>query len=201
MARPKIDKERREEIIAAFEACVVRRGLAATTLSDVATEASLPRSLVRYFVGNRDDMVELLIARMVARAEDELTSPGTKGDDARTVYDVVDFLFDRMFADATSNAVVDELWNLAERDDDTRARLEAVYTKLVRELVKRLRRDPRVNATKRDIEAVAFALMSLAYGEVSFRELGVAGAPRKRVRKLAHGLAATLIPNQRGDEP
>lgn len=192
MVRAKIEERRREEILAAFEACVIRQGLANTSLADVATEANLPRSLVRYFVGNRDDMVELLIARMVARAQDELTQLGAHGGEAQTVYDVVDFLFDQVFADQTSNAVVGELWYLAERDDEIRAQLETLYARLVRELVKGLGRDARVRATKKDIEAVAFALLSLAYGEVSFRELGMSGTPRKRIRKLAHGLAATL---------
>ena len=197
MARAKIEEQRREEILAAFEACVIRQGLANTSLADVAVEAKLPRSLVRYFVGNRDDMVGLLIARMVARAQDELTRLGTHGGEAQSVCDVVDFLFDQVFADQTSNAVVGELWYLAERDNEIRAQLEALYARLVRELVKGLRRDARVRATRKDIEAVAFALLSLAYGEVSFRELGLVGAPRKRIRKLAHGLAATLTHGMR----
>jgi len=39
MARPRIGEERREQILKAFETCVVRKGLAKTTLADVADEA------------------------------------------------------------------------------------------------------------------------------------------------------------------
>ena len=71
MARAKVGDERRGQILAAFEACVVRDGLAKTTLQKVADEAVLPRSLVRYFIGTRDEMVNVLIDGMMARAERE----------------------------------------------------------------------------------------------------------------------------------
>ena len=186
-----MEEQRREQILSAFETCVVRQGLANTSLADVAAEADLPRPLVRYFVGNRDDMVELLITRMVGRAEAELTGRGSHGG-GRTVSDVVDFLFDRVFADSTSNSVVDELWYLAARDDEIRAQLKTVYGKLFRALVKWLREDENVNAHKKDVEAVAFTLLSLVYGDVSFRELGLSGTSRARVRKIAQGLVETL---------
>ena len=69
MARPRIGAERREEILVAFEACVARKGLAKTTLVDVAEQAGQPRPLVRYFIGNRDAMVTALIDRLLERGE------------------------------------------------------------------------------------------------------------------------------------
>lgn len=192
MARPKMDDRRREEILSAFELCVIRQGLARTTLADVAEEAGLPRSLVRYFVGNRDDMVELLIARMVQRAEAELMTLRAEVGDPPGAPAVVDFLFDRVFANETSNAIVGELWYLAERDERIRKRLALAYVAVIHELVSEFSLDARVVAPKREVEAVAFSLLSLAYGEVSFRELGVRAPPRKRVRGLAHALVSTL---------
>ena len=68
MGRPKKDEARKEEILEAFERCVIREGITSTTLQKVADEAGLPRSLVRYFVGNRDEMIGLLISRVIGRA-------------------------------------------------------------------------------------------------------------------------------------
>ena len=192
MARPKIEDERREQILSAFEACVMRQGLAKTSLADVAAEAELPRSLVRYFVGNRDDMVELLVSRMIARAENELTRTAEQGPRPRTIYQVVDFLFDSVFTDPTSNGVVGELWYLALRDERIRAQLREVYTRLFRKLVAGLG-TMASHAPKKDVEAVAFTLLSLAYGEACFYDdLKMKGPPRKRMRKLAHDLVETL---------
>lgn len=191
MARPKIENQRREEILRAFEVCVIRKGLAETTLSDVAEEAGLPRSLARYFVGNRDEMIELLIERMVARAEASLALFQTQ-EGAPDVRKAVDFLFDKVFADDTSNAVVGELWFVARRDAQTRATLRSVYGRLAKEFTAVLSKDPRVGAPKKNVESAAFALLALAYGEASFRVLGLKDVSASRVRDQAHRLVALL---------
>jgi AcrR family transcriptional regulator len=181
----------REEILCAFEACAVRKGLAETTLSDVAAEAGLPRSLARYFVGNRDDIVELLIERMVARAESslEVISRGSGNLEARVA---VDCLFDKVLADDTSNALVGELWYLARRDEHARTALSTVYARLSKGLASMLRRDPRVSAPKKEVESVAFSLLALAFGEGSLRALGVNDVPSSRVRAQAYHLVDVL---------
>jgi AcrR family transcriptional regulator len=189
--RPKLDEQRREEILQAFEACVARKGLSDTTLQDVAEQAQLPRPLVRYFVGNRDAMVALLLERIVSRAQAQLLgSRHVQGKvDARNV---VDFLFDVVFADDTSNAVIVELWYLARRDDDTRQHLQQIYARLTKELAAFLAKDPSIRAPKKQIESVAFSLVSLAYGECAMRNLGVSSVPPASVRDLAHGITSTL---------
>lgn len=191
MARAKMEDQRREEILGAFEACVVRKGLAETTLSDVAAEAGLPRSLARYFVGNRDDMVELLIERMVARAESGLRLFHQQ-ESASDAHNAVDFLFDKLFADSTSNAVVGELWYVARRDESTRETLRSVYGRLAKELTATIQRDPRVRARKPEVESVAFSLVALAYGDASLRVLGLKDVPASRVRAQAQQLVARL---------
>ncbi|MFT3921837.1 MAG: hypothetical protein QM778_04825 [Myxococcales bacterium] len=191
MVRAKVEDQRREEILAAFETCVVRKGLLDTTLQDVATEAGLPRSLVRYFMGNRDDMVGLLIERMVARAESGLLlfqqQRGTL--DAPKM---VEFLFEAVFADETSNVVVGELWYLAQRDEETRQRLKALYARLAQRLTATLGEDPAVQAPSKDVQGVAFSLLSLAYGEASFRTLGMTTVSRARIKEMALRLVSTL---------
>lgn len=191
MVRAKIEDQRREEILQAFETCVVRKGLLDTTLQDVAEEADLPRSLVRYFVGNRDEMVGLLIERMVARAESGLVAfQEQQGElDADKL---VAFLFGGVFGDPTSNMIVGELWYLAQRDDETRRRLKELYARLSSELVSALSKDAKVRAGTKEIQAVAFSLLSLAYGEASFRFLGMSSVSRTRVSAMALRLVATL---------
>lgn len=192
MARPKIEEQRREQILAAFEACVIRDGLAATTLADVAEEAKLPRSLVRYFVGNRDAMVEVLIARMVSRAQSDLLRSRQRAGSVPTVRGVVDYLFDRVFGDETTNAVVQELWELAKRDAETRERLAVLYATVVRELSRQLGAAPDVRTSTREIDGVAYGLLSLVYGGCSFRSLGMKGASHKGLRQLAYAMVERL---------
>jgi len=61
MGRPSIASTRVEEILEAFEFCVIEKGLDKTTLVDIAERSGLPRSLVRHFIGNRADLEAKLI--------------------------------------------------------------------------------------------------------------------------------------------
>jgi AcrR family transcriptional regulator len=191
MARAKIEDERKEQILKAFEACVIRFGLAKTTLQKVADEAGLPRSLVRYFVGNRDSMVDLLIARMIKRtteafAADRELSPGL------STRELVDFLFDQAMGDDTSNNVVGELWYLAQRDKAVRKNLSGLYQTLVDSLVEQMT-DNGIGTTDQQRHTVAYTLMSLAYGDSSFAFLNLKTGDRSAARQAAYAMTESLM--------
>jgi len=190
MARAKIEDERKEQILAAFEACVIRLGLAKTTLQKVADEVGLPRSLVRYFVGNRDDMVDLLIERMIERAEQNLENARPDGSAvvAPTLESLLDTLFTATFSDPTSNSIVGELWYLAERDETIRKRLTAMYGRILKLLITQMQAEE-IGRNNEERKSLALALISLAYGQASFAFLGLK-APRANTLRL---LAGTLI--------
>lgn len=195
MARAKIEDERKEQILAAFEACVIREGLAKTTLQKVADEAGLPRSLVRYFVGNRASMVDLLITRMIKRATeafaaDRELSPGL------SIHELVDFLFDQAMGDDTSNNVVGELWYLAQRDEAVRKNLSSLYQTLVASLVEQMVNNE-MGATDQQRQAAAYVLMSLAYGDSSFAFLKLKTGDRKAARHAAYAMTESLMSNNR----
>ncbi len=175
MARPRVGDERREEILAAFETCVVRKGFAKTTLIDVAEQAGQPRSLVRYFIGNRADMVSALIDRLLERGEAQfrqLPSDGTAGQ-------ALDLVLDTVFADYTTNIVIMELWHLSMRDAQLRARLAALYERVISE-VAALITDDEMSGRDR-----AFTAVSLAFGAAFFRHLGLAPHAPDTVRAAA----------------
>ncbi len=190
MARAKIEDERKEQILAAFEACVIREGLAKTTLQKVADEAGLPRSLVRYFVGNRDSMVDLLIARMIARATEAFDADRDLSP-TLTAEELVDFLFDQAMGDDTSNSVVGELWYLAQRDEAMRKRLSALYQMLVDSLVEQMTANG-MGRAKDERTSVAYALLSLAYGDTSFSFLNLESGGPSTARDTAYEVIRRL---------
>jgi len=190
MARAKIEDKRKEQILQAFEACVIRHGLAKTTLQKVADEVGLPRSLVRYFVGNRSDMVDLLIARMIERGEAMLAT-AQQGGKASNLNDLLDTVFDGAFSNETSNNVVGELWYLAERDLTIRARLADMYGRITDALVTQMTLE-KIGPDLAEREAVAHALLSLAYGEASFNGIGLQKNNSISSRRLADALIKEL---------
>lgn len=102
MARPSVKAERTEEILDAFERCVARFGVEGTSLERIAEESGLRRSLLRYHIGNRDELVEALTDRFVAKAE-SLTQE----------------MIDNLPKEGSALAMVDSFFEPSRSDDST----------------------------------------------------------------------------------
>lgn len=69
MARPSVQRERREEILDAFERCIIKYGVDGAGLQKIADEAGLARPLIRHHVGNREALLDSLVERFIARSD------------------------------------------------------------------------------------------------------------------------------------
>lgn len=186
MARPRLSDQRQEEILAAFEACVVRQGLEKTTLEDVAQAAGQQRSLVRHFAGNRSDMVAALIERMVRRSEERLRAAsrlnGPGSGPALAALLLGDF-----FDDPVTDAVMAELWHIAMRTPEVAARLSAVYRDVLDDLARRL--SPPGAVPDAETANAVHALFSLGLGALVLRRFGLGPADPARLVALAARMA------------
>jgi AcrR family transcriptional regulator len=189
MGRPAKTEERSEEIMQAFEACVLRKGLLATTLADVADESGLPRSLVRYFIGNRDEMVDRLVERLMTLAMSRIDAVRDQSG-AMPVTRLLDAWFGEVFADERSNALMGELWYLARTDPHIRERVTGVYAYATSLLTDAMARESiGSDASRQD---AAFAVLALALGQTSLNDFGLAAsadAMRDEARRIVHSLS------------
>lgn len=165
MGRPCKGEERRNEILAAFEACVFRKGFERTTLDDVAAAANQPRSLVRHHIGNREDMVSALVDRLLDRSSARIDRIQPSGG----VDQVITLLMESVFDNETTNVVIMELWHVGLRDQIVRKRLAKIYHGLVEKVAGMIARiDPEPAAMER-----AYSAVCLAFGAAFFRYLGL----------------------------
>ena len=67
MGRKELAKERQDSILDAMERCISKYGLQGTTLENIASEAKINRGLIHHYIGNRDDVVQLMVERLLAR--------------------------------------------------------------------------------------------------------------------------------------
>ncbi len=63
MARPSMATQRREEILDALESCILEFGIQATSLENIAEKANVKRTILRHYIGNRDDIICALSTR------------------------------------------------------------------------------------------------------------------------------------------
>ena len=63
MGRPSMAAQRAEEILDALEACIIEKGIQATSLENIADKAGFQRSILRHYIGNRDEIICALSTR------------------------------------------------------------------------------------------------------------------------------------------
>jgi len=71
MARPSMAPQRKEEILNALEACILKYGIQATSLENIAETAGMKRTILRHYIGNRDDIICALSQRWRAKYSDQ----------------------------------------------------------------------------------------------------------------------------------
>ena len=92
MPRPSLKDVRTEELLDAFVRCVARFGLDGSTLERISEEAGVGRPLLRHYLGNREEMVELLLAHVLerfARMTDELIALLPSGNRVSALMDIL----------------------------------------------------------------------------------------------------------------
>ena len=174
MARPSKAEERKEQILDAFERCVVRTGLQGITLEKVAREAELPRSLVRHFVGNRDEMVEAVFERFMRRVE----ALWSGLDDRRrrpSIDEMLEFLVKEAFIGGGVGRLASELRYQRNFDEKARAHFKRIFQRAQRFVEDVLRENGFDDATER--REKAFLVLALAFGTT---DLIAFGLPKKR---------------------
>lgn len=97
MGRKSRAEVRRAEILAAFERCIVRSGFD-VPLEQIADEAGVQRSLIRHYLGNRDELVDQLIAQIAEVYPQRVVAFFSRGLE-RGVDGLLDLLFSPDTAD------------------------------------------------------------------------------------------------------
>ena len=111
MARPSVKAERTEEILIAFEQCVALYGVEGATLERLASQSGLQRSLVRHYMGNRNELIIALVNRFLTQSSvtfGELFNylESLEGDQA---LQMIDMLFDTNYMNMPQTAVASAL--------------------------------------------------------------------------------------------
>jgi AcrR family transcriptional regulator len=187
MARPKMETERKAQILDALERIVLRDGLAKLTLAKVAEEAGFPRSLLRYFAGNKIDLVLLLFDRMIERGEAKLEQLEQVKQGSLSARQLVDLVLDELLGDEDLSLMVDELWPYAALDERIQERLRGLYQRLCHELSNLMAADG-IGNSDQDRERRAYGIVSMGFGATFFADIGFMPSDPKAVRKAAHQL-------------
>ncbi|MEM9381432.1 MAG: TetR/AcrR family transcriptional regulator [Planctomycetota bacterium] len=196
MPRRDLTEERTAQILDAFERCIVREGLGATSLEDIAQEADVKRSILRHYVGNRDDLVRALTDRLLAHYRADLAetrSYATAGG-ARVVDRLLECLFPPPSEESFQSVIVLEALIVAARqDDDLRLRIRELMADTVECVVAVLRHALEgARVDRKDLFAVAWAVVGLSFNEESLTPLALPARYRRGSVQAARALIESL---------
>jgi AcrR family transcriptional regulator len=192
MGRKSLATERREAILDAFERCIVKYGLEGSSLEQIADEAGMKRSIIRHYIGNRDELVDQLVERAVANYQAQILDSFAHVTGPALVEKVLEVLF---AVQATYNAqdklVVDVLMTAKERYPRAKQLLAAMFNDLIATFAADLAA-VYPTAEPAACQRVSYAIFCLAMSHESFLWLGVAPTYHSAARQTAEQLLATL---------
>ena len=184
MGRPRLTEKRRGEILAALERCVLRDGMANTTVQAVAAEAGFHRTLINHYFGDMESLVRALVVTFT----DELTqsfrdataaSPGPSA--------VLDFLFVR--APSRAHTLIGAL--RAPGIESANEPLAQMYEAFASGLNACLRAEfPAAPASR--CRSTAFAIVCLSMSRSQLAKLGVSKRHTDGLRSSAEVLVDAL---------
>ena len=191
MGRPSKKEERTEEILNAFYRCVARYGLDGSTLERIAEESGLKRSLVRHFVGNREELEALLVERVIQQSDQQWA----EFIDTLPALNCTEYLLEGLFSDQYNDPeyilVIESLIFSAGRDAHLRKRMQSWMQRFTDDTVSLLKRDYPAAGTDQ-LNAVAFGLISLYFNLDSLAPLDMNQQYRQPAQEAAQYLINSL---------
>lgn len=192
MGRKSLAKERKNDLLDAFERCILKYGLEGTTLEQIAQEANMTRSIIRHYIGNRDDLVDALIQRVISQYIEQLeTQYEAIADD-----DYIEYMLDDMFdkkevMNQHDSIIIGVLMTAKDRYPRAKKMLVEMFEAIIESVAKDLRKHYK-KASKETCYQVAYALICLSEMHESFMWLGLRQRHYKDARVVAETLLKTL---------
>lgn len=192
MGRKDLTTERQDEILDAMERCIAKYGLHGTTLNNIASEAKINRGLIHHYVGNRDDVVQLMTERLLERYQSSFKNYAATQPDTDRAEIIIDYYFEAWYEMAPEDdALLLELLAENERDPHIHKLLINLYNGFNNMIARELGQlFPDADASQ--VKFVSYSIMLLAFGHATINWIGLPMAKQANVRSIASHLVQTL---------
>ena len=171
MGRPDLTEVRTAEILDAMGRCVARHGLDGTSLEMVAAEAGMKRSILRHYVGNRDDLIIALAGRVTDQYHEQLDAVIDSLPEEGRLEKLLEFFFPASQRQSTESLLLMEsLIAASEAYPRIREMMFGYVERLISSTADQLRT---VHADARPVQCwhVAFGIVSMCFNYESLLPL------------------------------
>ncbi len=192
MPRKSLKEIRSKEILTAYANCIVRYGFNGATQDRIAQAAGVKRTILRHYLGNRDDMIRALLDHVCHQFTTETNELIAALPEANRVSELLHLLFDSKYAKENNSAlVVQALANAAEQYPEINERLMAVITQFIEAVAHEVQL-AYPNSSESEIFEVALGIVGIYFTIDSFESLNVSDDWWFAAERSARRLVDTL---------
>ncbi|MBL8064147.1 MAG: TetR/AcrR family transcriptional regulator [Anaerolineales bacterium] len=192
MGRKDLTQERQDAILDATERCIAKYGLQRTTLENIASEAKINRGLIHHYIGNREDVVQLMAERLLERYQNSFDEYARMRTESNRSEIVLGYYFNAWFEQNPEDDILFlEMLAQSGRDSHIRKLLLKLYNGVENTIAKELTHFfPDTDDKK--LHSVSYSLMVLAFAHATISWLGLPQAKQADVRSVAANLVQSL---------
>ena len=191
MGRKSLVAERRENILDAFEQCMLERGIEGTSFQHIAQVLRMDRKMISHYFGNREALVDAMTQRIVDDFDLRMNEALSNLEESAGVMDLVEVFYGQQDVIERTEILWTEILAYATRSETIRNRLRQSYEKMFRTVGEVLEREY-PNIPKKQLQTAAYTVATLLDRSPTFELIGVRGASIKSakvaIEKVLEGL-------------
>lgn len=190
MGRKSLAETRRNEILDAFEDCIIKNGLDYCSLEQIAIHANMKRSIIRHYIGNKDEVLKAMVNRFIRNYQAEIKMGISMLKKEKLITELLKDIF-KTGSSQSDDIIIAALWAKQEHNSDIKKLLQKFYEELEKLFADTLKHSfPKASKTK--INNTAYVLLCLMDSHSSMLALGLRSAKTKTLYKLATKLVEDL---------
>lgn len=172
MGRPSLVEIRRAELLDAVVGCIATKGVAGTTVTEVALLAGTQPSKVHHYLGTREEMIAASIERALLSVEELVVDALHATSNENRLDEQLEILFSPSFLDPRINQLIDHLVAASYLDPSIREGVSKMYHRFFEILLESFAlAHPNVDETQRRV--AAHAVLALAHATPTLEWLKV----------------------------
>lgn len=181
MGRKSLAAERREDILNAFEQCILKRGIDGTSFQHIAQVLGVDRKMISHYFKNREALVDAMTQRIVDYFDQRLIHMQANLKRAVGVMELVDIFYGPRDAILRIDILWAEILACATRSKVVRERLQQSYEKMFWTVGEALKREY-PNVPEEQLQMATYTVATLLDRSPTFEWLGVKGSPIKSAK-------------------
>jgi len=192
MGRKDLSDVRRNQILDAFELCIIESGLFGTTLTTVAEKANINRGQIHQYIGDRDALLSALVERLIESYRQEFSKYLGAFRKKPNLDNILEYFFDEWGrVDSNDDVIIDALVAESAHNSYLQKLVFGAYLIMENELATVLHElHPKASLDR--CKSVAYAIMSMAYGSSTMMWLGFDRTRLPEVQSLIKIMIQTL---------